>query len=526
LRKIFRKRRGFFRPAFKQELALNDVSFAVHPGETYGLLGPNGSGKSTLIRVLSTLLVPDGGQVRLLGLRLPEDERQIRRKIGRVSVDAAFYKKLSARENLLYTAFVYGLRREAAEKRAMEILENIGLESRRFSDPLEEMSRGMQQKVTIARALLLNPPLLLLDEPTTGLDPKSKRDVQVFLEKLREREGTTILLTTHDMAEAERLCARIGFLAHGKLVAEGTAEELRRHAGTETLDDRLHSAVGRKARRRRKIPCRGLDMERRFLQIWGFVYRDAQLTRRYMSWVVVFTFYAVVNSATIALIGVAAKDEQLTLTLVLGAMLWSFLSVLFSEIANSIAYERWEGTLEFTFMAPVSRLIHLMGVSLFAMVYSIARAVIVLFGLLLFVDIALWKANLAGMLIVLLVSSVAFIGLGLIAAVLPVMSPERGAEATNIMQGGILLVSGVYYPVEVLPAWLQPVAALSPATYALSASRKLMGIGRESGSSLGEVAPELLVLTAMGFAMVPLGLWVFRRAELWAKRNGKLKRTG
>ena len=161
-----------------------------------------------------------------------------------MSVDAAFYKKLSARENLLYTALLYGQKARDAERRAMDILEQLGMENSKFSTPLEEMSRGMQQKISIARALVLNPPILLLDEPTTGLDPKSRRDVQSFLEKLKEREGTTILLTTHDMAEAERLCARIGFLAHGKLVAEGTAHELIRRAHTETLDDAFINLTG------------------------------------------------------------------------------------------------------------------------------------------------------------------------------------------------------------------------------------------------------------------------------------------
>ena len=265
-------------------------------------------------------------------------------------------------------------------------------------------------------------------------------------------------------------------------------------------------------------------------QLMAFVFRDFSLTKRYLGWVVVFTFYAMVNSATIALIGVAAKDEQLTLTLIVGVLLWSFLSVLFNEIASSVAYERWEGTLEYTFMAPVSRLIHLFGVSLFAAIYSIIRLAVVIGGLAVFIKLDLSRANLLGILIVLLVSSFAFIGLGLMAAVLPVFSPERGAEATNIFQGCLLLVSGVYYPVGILPGWLQPLAKLSPATYSLSACRKLMGIGSGQGQLVGApisaVAPELLTLTLMGVAMVPLGLWVFGHVERWAKKTGKLKRTG
>ncbi|GAA5335434.1 MULTISPECIES: ABC transporter permease [Thermus] len=269
------------------------------------------------------------------------------------------------------------------------------------------------------------------------------------------------------------------------------------------------------------------------LPMWAFVFRDFHLTRRYFSWVVVFTFYAIVNAATIALIGVAQGDFRLTLTLVLGALLWSYLSAMYQEIANSIAYERWEGTLEYTFMAPVSRLVHLLGVSLFATFYSVVRTAVILLGLALFVDLDLAGANLWGVLVVLLVGSLAFMGLGLMAAILPVMSPENGAQATNILQGVLLLVSGIYYPVSVLPAWLQPLAYISPATYALEASRKLLGIphpdsapGHLVGAPLGAVLPELGVLLLMGVAFIPLGLWVFGLAERWAKRTGKLKRTG
>ncbi|HVF51757.1 MAG TPA: ABC transporter ATP-binding protein [Pyrinomonadaceae bacterium] len=244
LQKYFKKRSGLFHARTTQIHALKDVSFEVGEGETYGLLGPNGSGKSTLIRVLATLLAPDGGEVRLLGHLLPGEERLVRRKIGRVSVDAAFYKKLSARENLLYSAYLYGMNPRDAERRAMQILEQLGMEQSRFTDPLEEMSRGMQQKIAITRALLVNPPLLLLDEPTTGLDPKSRRDVQTFLENLRREEGTTILLTSHDMAETERLCARIGFLAHGRLIAEGTADELKAQSETTSLDDAFIKLAG------------------------------------------------------------------------------------------------------------------------------------------------------------------------------------------------------------------------------------------------------------------------------------------
>jgi ABC-2 type transport system ATP-binding protein len=237
-----------------EEWALKGITLRVAPGETYGLLGPSGSGKSTLIRILATLLEPDSGTVEILGRRLPQQEREVRCSIGRVSADAAYYKKLSARENLLFTAFLYGFDRPTAERRARDILENLGFDTRRFDDPLEEMSRGMQQKITIARALLIDPPLLLLDEPTTGLDPKSKREVQAFLDNLRRQNRTTLMLTTHDMIEAERLrCDRLGLLAHGRLVAEGTAARLMEQAGGETLEDAFLKLTGEKLEREEDV---------------------------------------------------------------------------------------------------------------------------------------------------------------------------------------------------------------------------------------------------------------------------------
>ncbi|MDT4965875.1 MAG: type transport system permease protein [Acidobacteriota bacterium] len=275
------------------------------------------------------------------------------------------------------------------------------------------------------------------------------------------------------------------------------------------------------------------SMERTLRQTWAFVFRGFHLTRRYISWVIVFNFYALTTSATVALIGVASGDYQLTLTLVVGALQWNFLSILYNEIAMSIGYERWEGTLEYTFMAPVSRMVHLAGVSFYALCNAIVNTVVVLLGLMLFTHLNLAGANLFGLFVVLLVSMLAFVGLGLMAAALPVMSPERGAEATHIFQGLLLLVSGVYYPVSVLPAWIQPLSWISPATYTLSACRKLVGIGNPAstpellaGAPLSAVTYELGVLAVMGAVLIPSGLWVFGRVERWAKHTGKLKRTG
>jgi ABC-2 type transport system ATP-binding protein len=231
-------------------VAVDNVSLRMERGEIYGLLGANGSGKSTFIRLVSGLLTLDEGRVEVFGHDLVREEMAVKRLINRVSVDAAFFKKLSPAENLSFAARLYGLDAGAARKEAIRIMARLGIGEKRMSRPVEQMSRGMQQKVAIARALLTSPALLLLDEPTTGLDPRSKLDVQAFIEELQADHDATIVLTTHDLAEAERLCGRIGILAGGRLTAENTPEQLKadiaREYGLEpTLESVFMKYTGR-----------------------------------------------------------------------------------------------------------------------------------------------------------------------------------------------------------------------------------------------------------------------------------------
>ena len=216
----------------KRVLAVDDVSLRVERGEIFGVLGANGSGKSTLIRVISTLLLPDRGTVRVFGLDVVRHELEVKQLINRVSVDAAFFKKLSPMENLMYAARLYGLGADSARSRGLEILERLGISRKVALEPMEEMSRGMQQKVAIARALLTSPVLLLLDEPTTGLDPRSKKDVQQLVLSLRHEHDATVVLTTHDMDEADRLCDRLAVLDHGQVIAVDTPERLKQAGGS------------------------------------------------------------------------------------------------------------------------------------------------------------------------------------------------------------------------------------------------------------------------------------------------------
>ena len=234
----------------KPVTAIANVSLRLERGDIVGILGANGSGKSTLIRLVSGLLTLDEGRVSVFGHDIERDEMAVKRLINRVSVDAAFFKKLSPMENLLFAARLYGLDASGAKVRALEILERLGISEKRVGRPIEQMSRGMQQKVAIARALLTSPSLLLLDEPTTGLDPRSKLDVQAFIEELRATHDASIVLTTHDLDEAERLCGSITVINGGRVVVEDSpagliASEAERTGRPATLHDVFMTHTGR-----------------------------------------------------------------------------------------------------------------------------------------------------------------------------------------------------------------------------------------------------------------------------------------
>ncbi len=229
--------------------AVDDVSFQVAMGEIYGILGANGSGKSTLIRLISTLLLADSGQISFFGYDVVNDSFKFRQMINRVSVEASFFKRLSSEENLVYAARLYGLTKREAREKAEKILGRLGFDSTRMDEMMEDLSRGMQQKIAIARALLTSPILLLLDEPTTGLDPKSKRDVQRFISEIREDHDVVVLLTTHDMDEAETLCDHISIIDNGEFIATGTPKELKAQVSTQgdqvTLEDVFIELTGK-----------------------------------------------------------------------------------------------------------------------------------------------------------------------------------------------------------------------------------------------------------------------------------------
>ena len=248
LRKVFLRRdgrRAFVLPRRRPIPALKDVTFTMARGECVAILGQNGSGKSTLVRLLSTLLLHDGGSARVFGHDAFAESRAVRRLVNRVSVEASFFKKMSAVENLGYAARFYGMTGRETRAKLPDVLRRVGFPRDRAHEPMENLSRGMQQKIALARALLTSPVLLLLDEPTTGLDPRSKHEVQQFILEIRAIHDVTILLCTHDLAEAELLADRVGILDRGELLALESAEDLKRRYGAETLEEAFFSATGR-----------------------------------------------------------------------------------------------------------------------------------------------------------------------------------------------------------------------------------------------------------------------------------------
>jgi ABC-2 type transport system permease protein len=261
----------------------------------------------------------------------------------------------------------------------------------------------------------------------------------------------------------------------------------------------------------------------------GVVERNVYLTKRYFLWDVAFFLWTVANTLTIVFIaeGIEATGGRIdvnraTTTLLIGAVVWAYLGILFEFLTETVAWERWEGTIEYTFMAPLSRSMHLAGQGAFAILYGLARAILLFVVVAFFFDLAMPQANFLAAIAVLVIASVSFLGIGTMTAVMPLISPEKGMQLGFIAQGMLLVVSGVYYPVEVLPTWMEWIAVISPATYALDGIRDAI----LEGDGLTAMGDEIWPLLVIGAVSIPLGLGVFALGERYAKRHGKLKRSG
>ena len=272
-----------------------------------------------------------------------------------------------------------------------------------------------------------------------------------------------------------------------------------------------------------------MALRHEFIGLSGVVERNWYLVKRYVWWELAFFFWTAANTLTIVFIakGVVAEGgtvdlDRLTTILLIGAVIWSFLGIVFEFMTETVAWERWEGTIEYTFMAPLSRAVHLLGMGAFAVLYGVLRTAALFAVVALFFGLSFPHADFGAALVLLAVSSVSFVGVGMITAVLPLISPEKGAQLGFIAQGTLLVVSGVYYPVSVLPGWMQWISTASPATYALEGIRSAV----IDGAGVAAVWADTWPLLVMGAATIPLGLAVFRAGERYAKRNGKLKRTG
>jgi ABC-2 type transport system permease protein len=259
----------------------------------------------------------------------------------------------------------------------------------------------------------------------------------------------------------------------------------------------------------------------------GVVERNWYLVKRYAMWELAFFVWTIANTLSIVFISKAAglppaQENRLTTVLLIGAVIWAYLGIIFEILTETVAWERWEGTIEYTFMAPLSRPVHLIGMGLFAIAYGLVRATLIFAVVAAMFGLHMPEANFATALILLAIASVSFIGIGMMTAVLPLISPEKGTQLGFMAQGIMLVVSGVYYPVSVLPQWMQVISTISPATYALRGIRAAILEGATPADVWGDIWPLLVI----GVVAIPLGLWVFRRGEQYAKRHGKLKRSG
>ncbi|MGH3106964.1 MAG: ABC transporter permease [Rubrobacter sp.] len=267
------------------------------------------------------------------------------------------------------------------------------------------------------------------------------------------------------------------------------------------------------------------------IAVWGYVQRNYFLTKRYFMWELVWLTFTTVNAMSITFIGAGVElvgggegtdTERLMTFLLIGALIWSYLSMIFDVLSETVQWERWEGTIEYTFMSPTSRVTHLLGMGVYAVVYGIARTAVVLGVAMLAFDLDLSEANYWAAMVILAVCSISLVGFGVVAAVMPLLSPEKGQQVTYIVSALLLLVSGVYYPVKVLPDWMQVIAQYSPVTYALEGSRAAL----QDGVGLSQLWSSIWPLLVMGVVFVPMGLFVFHLGESYAKRTGKLKRSG
>jgi ABC-2 type transport system permease protein len=284
----------------------------------------------------------------------------------------------------------------------------------------------------------------------------------------------------------------------------------------------------------------GGELGRELRAAYAFVERNMNLIKRYWAWELVWLAYSVVNALSITFIGKGsasvtgvemsiAQVNYFILYLMVGTLVWHYLAMVFDMVSEAIQWERWEGTIEYTFMAPISRLTHLLGQAAFAMLYGILHTSVILAILAMFFQLDLSRANVPGMLLIVVTGSMSFVGLGMFAAVLPLLSPEKGLQMTNIIKALVLLVSGVYYEISVLPAWMQPLSKISPAYYMLVGMREALLKGAplfSTANSAGLFMPYIIPLLLTGIVTIPVGLYAFTRAERHAKQTGKLKRNG
>ena len=268
---------------------------------------------------------------------------------------------------------------------------------------------------------------------------------------------------------------------------------------------------------------------------FAFVERNVNLVKRYWGWEVVWILYTIANSLAVVLIARSvnaasgtstalddAAIDRLVLFLAIGALVWHYLAVIFQTVSEMISWERWEGTIEYTFMAPVRRSTHMVGTTLFSLVYGLVHTVCILVVIVLVFHLDMSNANYPAAFAILAVGNLSLIGIGIMGAVLPLLYPERGAQMAAVIQAALVLVSGVYALPANMPEPLHTLSYFSPATYVLDGIRDAL----MDGATIADLWPRMVGLFFAGIALIPAGVWVFSLGEGYAKRHGKLKRSG
>ncbi|MFA5261269.1 MAG: ABC transporter ATP-binding protein/permease [Candidatus Omnitrophota bacterium] len=510
--------------------ALDNISLDIRAGEILGILGPNGAGKTTFLNILTTLLLPDTGTVTMLGKPLvPANYSELRQRFNMCSGHPNFPWSLTLEENLCFYGRLYNLKGKALRQRVASLIDMFGLgESARLR--FDELSSGTKQKLALAKCLINEPKIIFLDEPTVGFDPDVAVKIRRLILDIYEKTGATILLTTHYMPEAEKMCQRIAFIKEGRLIRLATPDELKARQGKKDLEDVFIDLAGKKAEAvsppqptesRALYNQQEISAEPRSLvpevarwlnSCFAFTYRNTLYALRNFFAFVELGFWPIVSLISIGLMGQFLQMEERALAFVItGAITAGILQVTQLDVAYSLLYEVWAKSLKHTFLTPVGISEHLFG----SWVIGIVRGVII-FGILGcaamgFFGFRFPPLSVTGIFLLGIFGSALL--LGTLVCYLLLCFGQK-AEITAWMFAYLfMLICGIYYPVDTLPEFFYFCAQFVPITYFLEYFRQSFGF-----------QPVLHDVLWKGFALIILylagGLLLMKHAFIQARKSG------